>query len=75
MRNGLVWSHQHTLHASDVGIGDGFGFAVAISGESIVSAILSPLSGPDAVAPAPPAGYAFMGIFKLEKPTGDSGVV
>ncbi len=36
------------------------------------TAILRPLSGPNAVAPAPPASYALMGNFKLEKPTGES---
>jgi hypothetical protein len=36
------------------------------------SALLQPVAGPDATPPAPPAGYALMGIFKLEKPTGDA---
>ena len=36
------------------------------------TAILRALSGPNAVAPAAPAGYALMGNFKLEKPTGEN---
>ena len=36
------------------------------------TAILQALSGPNAIAPASPSGYALMGIFKLEKPTGES---
>jgi len=34
--------------------------------------MLRALSGPNATAPPAPAGYALMGIFKLEKPTGES---
>ena len=36
------------------------------------SAVLLPLSGPGDAVPPAPAGYALMGIFKLEKPAGDS---
>ncbi|MGH9936771.1 MAG: hypothetical protein ACREAM_11030, partial [Blastocatellia bacterium] len=36
------------------------------------TAVLRPLSGPNDPAPEAPAGYALIGIFKLEKPTGDS---
>jgi hypothetical protein len=36
------------------------------------TAILQALSGPNAIAPPAPSGYALMGNFKLEKPTGDS---
>ena len=36
------------------------------------SAVLLPLSGPNDPVPPAPAGYALMGIFKLEKPAGDS---
>jgi Collagen triple helix repeat (20 copies)/Thrombospondin type 3 repeat/NHL repeat len=36
------------------------------------SAVLLPLSGPSDTVPAAPAGYALMGILKLEKPAGDS---
>jgi hypothetical protein len=36
------------------------------------TAILRALSGPTAIAPPAPNGYALMGNFKLEKPTGDS---
>jgi hypothetical protein len=36
------------------------------------TAILRALSGPNAVAPTAPAGYALMGSFKLEKPTGEN---
>lgn len=35
------------------------------------AALLRALAGPNAVAPPAPSGYAFMGIFKLEKPSGD----
>ncbi len=34
------------------------------------TAIIHALSGPKAVAPAAPAGYALIGNFKLEQPTG-----
>jgi len=34
--------------------------------------VLLPLSGPNVAMPPAPAGYAPMGIFKLEKPAGDS---
>ena len=36
------------------------------------TAILRALSGPNVVAPAAPAGYALIGNFKLEKPTGEN---
>ena len=36
MRSGGVWSQQQKLEASDAAAGDGFGFSVAISGETIV---------------------------------------
>jgi len=34
--------------------------------------VLRPLSGPSVPAPVAPPGYVLVGIFKLEKPTGDS---
>ena len=36
------------------------------------SAILLPLSGPTATPPAAPSAYALMGVFKRERPAGDS---
>lgn len=36
------------------------------------AALLKALSGPNDTAPAAPEGYALVGVFKLEKPTGDS---
>lgn len=36
------------------------------------SAVLLPLAGPTATPPAAPTAYALMGVFKLERPTGES---
>jgi hypothetical protein len=36
------------------------------------AAIFKPLSGPYAPPPPAPSGYAYIGIFKLEKPAGDA---
>ena len=36
------------------------------------AAVLRPLAGPNSVPPPTPTGYALVGIFKLEKPTGEN---
>lgn len=36
------------------------------------AAVLQPLPGPNSPTPPAPGGYALIGVFKLEKPTGDS---
>jgi hypothetical protein len=35
------------------------------------SAVLLPLTSPNVAPPPAPGGYSLMGIFKLEKPTGE----
>ena len=36
MRSGTTWSQQAYLKASNTEVGDGFGFSVAISGDTVV---------------------------------------
>lgn len=67
-RSGTVWSQQAYLKASNTGAGDGFGWAVAISGTTTLSGAWLEAGGAagingnqnDDSAPATGAGYVFI---------------
>lgn len=66
-RNGTTWSQQAYLKASNTGIGDNFGYSVAVSGDTLVVGAISEDSGsigvnstPNESASGSGAAYVFI---------------
>ena len=60
VRTGETWSQQTYLKASNTGIGDGFGYSVAVSGDTVVVGAYGEDSGPAGEDSVSLAGAAYV---------------